>query len=287
MTYMPDFQAPFVFANFNGTSGDVDVITHECGHAFQGYLTADDPILEHADITMETAETHSMSMEFFTNPWMDLFFGDRADDFKRSQVEDAVAFIPYGCMVDEFQHIVYDHPEMTPARAESGLEGAWRRCINLIWTSARNIPSSEAGSYWQRQNHIYAGPFYYIDYCIAQTSAFQYRIWMEKDYRAAFDSYLKFSRESGSGFLCGNAGGERFEEPLQGGNDPGDRKRNPGTAVKYTGLKKSPRGGREKWRGKNSYMEAVDVETSYRLAKEMEELSQQSEAWLPPGRLPG
>ncbi|MEI3194272.1 MAG: M3 family metallopeptidase [Lachnospiraceae bacterium] len=85
MTYMPDFHAPFVFANFNGTSGDVDVITHECGHAFQGYLTADDPILEHADITMETAETHSMSMEFFTNPWMDLFFGDRADDFKRSR----------------------------------------------------------------------------------------------------------------------------------------------------------------------------------------------------------
>ena len=57
MTYMPDFHSPFVFANFNGTSGDVDVITHECGHAFQGYLTADDPILEHADITMETAET--------------------------------------------------------------------------------------------------------------------------------------------------------------------------------------------------------------------------------------
>ena len=77
MTYMPDFRSPFVFANFNGTSGDVDVITHECGHAFQGYLTADDPILEHADITMETAETHSMSMEFFTNPWMNLFFGDR------------------------------------------------------------------------------------------------------------------------------------------------------------------------------------------------------------------
>ena len=201
MTYMPDFHSPFVFANFNGTSGDVDVITHECGHAFQGYLTADDPILEHADITMETAETHSMSMEFFTNPWMNLFFGDRADDFKKSQVEDAVAFIPYGCMVDEFQHIVYDHPEMTPAErkeAWKGLEKVYKPHLDF----GEEYPFFGTGSYWQRQNHIYAGPFYYIDYCIAQTSAFQYRIWMEKDYRAAFDSYLKFSRESGSGFYA-------------------------------------------------------------------------------------
>ena len=80
MTYMPVYEAPFVFANFNGTSGDVDVITHECGHAFQGWLSGKDPVREHADITMETAEIHSMSMEFFTQDWMPLFFGDRARD---------------------------------------------------------------------------------------------------------------------------------------------------------------------------------------------------------------
>ena len=77
MTYLPDYKAPFIFANFNGTSGDVDVMTHECGHAFQGYLAAEDPIREHADIGMETAETHSMSMEFFTEPWYKLFFGEK------------------------------------------------------------------------------------------------------------------------------------------------------------------------------------------------------------------
>ena len=71
MTYFPLYHAPFIFANFNGTSGDVDVITHECGHAFQGYLSGKDPIREHADITMETAECHSMSMEFFTERWME------------------------------------------------------------------------------------------------------------------------------------------------------------------------------------------------------------------------
>ena len=95
MTYLPLYHAPFIFANFNGTSGDVDVITHECGHAFQGYLAAQDPIREHADIGMETAEIHSMSMEFFTEKWMNLFFGNRAQDYVEMHLEDAAAFIPY------------------------------------------------------------------------------------------------------------------------------------------------------------------------------------------------
>lgn len=139
---------------------------------------------------------------------------------------------------------------MTPAErkeAWKGLEKVYKPHLDF----GEEYPFFGTGSYWQRQNHIYAGPFYYIDYCIAQTSAFQYRIWMEKDYRAAFDSYLKFSRESGSGFYAEMLEENGLEEPLQGGNDPGDRKRNPGTAVKYQDLKKSPRGGREKWRGKN------------------------------------
>ena len=77
MTYLPDYRSPFIFANFNGTSGDVDVMTHECGHAFQGYLAAEDPIREHADIGMETAEIHSMSMDFSQSPGITCFSGKR------------------------------------------------------------------------------------------------------------------------------------------------------------------------------------------------------------------
>ncbi len=199
MTYLPKFRAPFVFANFNGTNGDVDVITHECGHAFQGYLLRDAKIQEHRDITMETAETHSMSMEFFTNPWMKLFFGDRADDFLLSQVEDAIVFIPYGSMVDEFQHIVYDNPEMTPDERKAAwkkLEETYKPHLDF----GEESPFYAAGRYWQRQNHIFSGPFYYIDYVIAQTSAFQYRLWLETDFKGAFESYLNFCKESASDF---------------------------------------------------------------------------------------
>lgn len=199
MTYIPDYCSPFVFANFNGTKGDVDVVTHECGHAFQRYVTINDPILEHSDITMETAETHSMSMEFFADPWMKLFFGSRADEFLKSQIEDAVTFIPYGCMVDEFQHIVYDNPDMTPQERKE----AWKELEKVYKPHldyGEDYPFFGAGSYWQRQNHIYASPFYYIDYCIAQTSALQYKVWMEKDYDKAFASYMSFCRDSASDF---------------------------------------------------------------------------------------
>lgn len=200
MTYLPDYHAPFIFANFNGTAGDVDVVTHECGHAFQGYISGKDPVMEHSDITMETAETHSMSMEFFTNPWMEQFFGSRAGDFLKSQLEDAVVFIPYGSMVDEFQHIVYDHPEMTPAERKD----IWKKLEKQYkphLTYEEESSFYAEGGFWQRQHHIYSFPFYYIDYVIAQTNAFQYKIWMQKDYRAAWKSYLAFCEASASDFF--------------------------------------------------------------------------------------
>ena len=199
MTMLPDYKAPFIFANFNGTSSDVDVITHECGHAFQGYLAADDPIREHADITMETAETHSMSMEFFTEPWMGLFFGARAKDYIDMHFEDSVNFIPYGTMVDEFQDIIYSDPGLTPAQRR----GVWRD-LERQYKPHLDYSGNEYyqnGGFWQKQHHIYDYPLYYIDYCIAGTDALQYKVLMDQDYQAAWKSYLKFCRLSASDFF--------------------------------------------------------------------------------------
>ncbi len=192
MTYMPDYHSPFIFANFNGTSGDLKVITHECGHAFQGYLSGQDPIREHADIGMETAEIHSMSMEFLTEKWMDLFFGDRKQDYIDMHLEDSAIFIPYGCMVDEFQHIVYENPDMTPAQRHTAwlqLEAEYRPHMDY-----EDNPFFGKGAYWQQQLHIYNAPLYYIDYCLAQTCALQYKIWKDKNFEEAWASYLKIGR---------------------------------------------------------------------------------------------
>ncbi len=215
MTYIPDYKSPFIFANFNATAGDVDVITHECGHAFQGFLSAQDPIQEHSDITMETAEIHSMSMEFFTEPWMELFFGERTKDYLDMHLEDAVMFIPYGCMVDEFQHEVYANPQMTPAERKavwSRLEKEYKP--HLDYTGNTFL---EEGGYWQRQHHIYSLPFYYIDYCIAQSCALQYKTRMDEDYKETWSSYLKLCRLSASDFFTNMVKEVGLKNPLEDG----------------------------------------------------------------------
>jgi len=199
MTYMPDYKAPFIFANFNGTSSDVDVITHECGHAFQGYVYRDYEIKEYRNVTMETAEIHSMSMEFFTDKYMELFFGERAEDYRRMHLQDAVIFIPYGCMVDEFQHIVYENPGLSPKERKevwAKLEKEYRPEMDY-----EDDSYFASGGFWQKQQHIYSVPFYYIDYCLAQTCALQYKTKMDEDYAKAFESYLKLCKLSASDFF--------------------------------------------------------------------------------------
>ena len=199
MTYIPNFKSPFIFANFNGTSGDVDVITHECGHAFQGYIVRDEEIREFADITMETAEIHSMSMEYFTYNWMELFFGDRKDDYLKMHLEDSSAFVPYGCMVDEFQHIVYENPDMTPAErkaAWAGLEKVYRPHMDY-----EDDPFFGKGGFWQKQPHIFGSPFYYIDYCLASVCAMQFKAMMDEDFGKAWENYYKLCKLSARDFF--------------------------------------------------------------------------------------
>lgn len=215
MTYMPMYNSPFVFANFNGTSGDVDVITHECGHAFQGYLSGKDPIREHGDIGMETAEIHSMSMEFFTQGWMEMFFGDRAGDYIEMHLEDSAAFIPYGCMVDEFQHIVYENPDMTPEERHEAwlkLEREYRPHMDYS-----GYEFFEKGGFWQKQTHIYTSPLYYIDYCLAQTCALQYKVKMDEDFKKAWESYLKLCRLSASDFFTNMIKEVGLDNPFEPG----------------------------------------------------------------------
>ena len=215
MTYLYTWNSPFIFANFNGTSGDVDVITHECGHAFQGYLSGKDPILEHADITMETAEIHSMSMEFFTDPWMKEFFGERYQDFLVMQLEDAIRFVPYGTMVDEFQHIVYEKPDLTPEQRRqvwSDLEKVYMPHLDY-----EDDPYFGRGGYWQRQQHIYNSPFYYIDYVLAQTCAFQYKVWMDENYEEAWQSYLELCRLSAGDFYGNMLRAAGLRSPFEDG----------------------------------------------------------------------
>lgn len=193
--FLPLYKSPFVFANFNGTSGDIDVLTHECGHAFEAWLTRDMEIYEHTSIGMETAEVHSMSMEFFTGKWMHLFFGNDTGKYLYMHLASAIAFIPYGCMVDEFQHIIYENPDLSPVERKD----VWKK-LEMEYKphlDYEDDPFFGKGGYWQRQAHIYERPFYYIDYCLAQTCALQFRIKMDEDFTSAWKAYLNLCKKGG------------------------------------------------------------------------------------------
>ena len=193
---LPDYGSPFIFANFNGTSEDVDVLTHECGHALCAYLARNIEIIEYQDYTSDVAEIHSMSMEFFTADWMNLFFKEDTEKYLYMHLAGALAFIPYGCMVDEFQHIIYENPDMTAGERKA----AWQKLEKEYkpHLDYEDDPFFGKGGGWQRQAHIYENPFYYIDYCLAQTCALQYRFWMESNKIAAWKSYTDLLMKAGT-----------------------------------------------------------------------------------------
>ncbi|WP_204793434.1 M3 family oligoendopeptidase [Olsenella profusa] len=197
MTMIPDYDVPFIFANFNGTQGDVEVVTHEAGHAFSYYMNTDKVPVSLCMPTSEACEVHSMSMEFMAWPWAEEFFGEDARKYRYAHLAGAITFIPYGTMVDHFQHEVYEHPEMTPAERHA----TWKRLLGVYMPWMRldgEIPFYADGEGWQRQHHIYENPFYYIDYCLAQTVALEFWAMSQDDFKGAWDHYMAYTRQGGT-----------------------------------------------------------------------------------------
>lgn len=195
--YVPGIKAPFIFSNFNGTSGDIDVLTHEFGHALQAFLGSSYVVPSYRSPGYECCEMHSMSMEFFAYPYISLLVGEEQDEkYRYNHLVSAINFIPYGVSVDEFQHFVYANPEVTHEQRKA----EWRK-IEKKYLPHRKYEDNaflESGGYWLRQTHIFDSPFYYIDYTIAQVVAFEFFIESLDNYKATFEKYLKFDRLGGA-----------------------------------------------------------------------------------------
>ena len=197
-----DYKMPFIFANANGTAGDVDVLTHEAGHAFQAFCT-----FKNVDIpdlcfpTMESAEIDSMSMEFFAHPYSEYFFKEEAEKYHYFHIASALEFLPYGCLVDHFQHEVYNHPEMSAEERKQ----TWRRLEKIYKPDVEynGFDLLEKGGYFFRQGHIFQSPFYYIDYTLAQVCALQFFVRMLKKDEEAWKDYVH---------ICGLGGTKSFTE---------------------------------------------------------------------------
>ena len=205
---LPDHGVPFIFANFNGTQGDVEVVTHEAGHAFAYYVNCERVPEAVVWPSLEGCEVHSMSMEFMAWPWAEQFFGKDADKYRYSHLASALTFIPYGTMVDHFQQIVYEKPQMTPAERHR----VWYDLLGVYMPWVRldgEIPFYGEGEGWQRQPHIYDVPFYYIDYCLAQAVSLQFWAMVQSDMDTAWETYMSYTEQGGSAVfteLLENAG---------------------------------------------------------------------------------
>ena len=205
-TYFPDYRSPFIFANFNGTSGDVDVLTHEVGHAFQVYSSRD-YLPDYRWPTYEACEIHSMSMEFLAWPWIDKFFKDDTEKYKFIHLAGGISFLPYGVLVDEFQHGVYENPELSKAERKA----LWRRIEKkyLPFKDYDDDAFMEKGTFWYKQGHIFGMPFYYIDYTLAQVCAFEFWVNSQKDHASALKQYIE---------LCELGGSQSFVQLLESSN---------------------------------------------------------------------
>ncbi len=195
-TQLADYKVPFIFANFNGTADDVEVMTHEAGHAFAFWCARDIFPSEYQSPTLEACEIHSMTMEFFGWRMSDEFFGSDAAKFRYNHLFGAITFIPYGAMVDHFQHIIYEKPWLAPSQRHE----VWKELMGdyMPWIRLDGTPFYGEGRGWQRQLHIYENPFYYIDYCLAQTVALEFRELMQTDPEKAWTQYMKLVRRAGT-----------------------------------------------------------------------------------------
>lgn len=202
MTALNDYKAPFVYSCFNGTTADVDVLTHEMGHAFAGYMAMrHQPLQAQWSEPTDIAEIHSMSMEQFAYPYAELFFGDKAEQYRFQHLQEAITFIPFGVAVDEFQHIVYEKPELTPDERTA----VWRE-LEKKYMPWRDYGEENAffsrGGWWYHKLHIYHYPFYYINYTLTTMGAMEFKKKQALDKAECWKDYTTLCKLGGSlGYL--------------------------------------------------------------------------------------
>jgi M3 family oligoendopeptidase len=194
-TYISDYQSPFIFSNFNGTQHDVDVLTHEAGHAFQVYSSRWVKPSSCNLPTYESCEIHSMGMEFFAWPWMESFFEEDVKKYYYSHLAGRIEFLPYGVLVDHFQHEIYGNVEMSPQERKE----VWRKLekMYLPFKNYDSIPMLERGTWWFKQPHVFKMPFYYIDYTLAQVCALQFWLRLQENDPTAFEDYYGICKIGG------------------------------------------------------------------------------------------
>lgn len=208
-----DYGIPYILMNANETSDDVATMVHESGHAYAALRSIDSSqFIECLSPTLEACEIHSTAMEYLSYPYMEMFFGEAADAYREQHMTLALLFLPYGCLVDEYQHEVYANPDMTPEERHA----TWRRLEKKYQPDIDydNDPFYEPGGAWMKKEHIFTSPFYYIDYCLAQVCALQLWDLSRKNTKKAMTIYDHLCSAGGTKTLIDLVESSGLESPF-------------------------------------------------------------------------
>ena len=188
---------PFVFMNHTNTSLDVQTMLHEGGHAFHEFERAHVHFFQRGEIYLpaEFAEVASMSMELLASPYETKERGGFYTESEQARtmielLEGIITFLPYMSLVDAFQHWIYENPAegSDASRCEDKWGELWDRfMVGIDYSGLEDAKKT----YWHRQGHIFASPFYYVEYGLAQLGAVQVWANARRDQKKAVADYRR------------------------------------------------------------------------------------------------
>lgn len=191
-------KAPFMFEHFTGSAEDVQYLSEGLGHAFASYRASrKQPLEEYYFPSSEITEINAMSMIQFVNKYADRLFGEDAWKYEFGNLQYFMTFIPFGVAVDEFQHICYDNPNLTPKERTN----EWHKLEQKYMPWRKYDDDDEfmkRGGYWYHKFHFFYVPLYYIEYALATVNAMEmYRKYIERP-GTAWKEYLELVDVGGS-----------------------------------------------------------------------------------------
>ncbi|HEX6122611.1 MAG TPA: M3 family oligoendopeptidase, partial [Ktedonobacterales bacterium] len=187
---------PFIFTNTVGTHGDVEVLLHEGGHAFNSFEMAHLPYLQQRLEQMlpaEFAEVASTAKEYLGSPYLAASQGGfyTAAEAARARIkhlEEAITFFPYMAITDALQHWMYEHADQASdlAACDATFAALLERFQPAVdWRGL----DAEQRAQWHMQLHVFQSPFYYIEYGIASLGALQVFANARRDQPSAVEAY--------------------------------------------------------------------------------------------------
>ena len=192
-SFFPKQQKPYIYWTTNGTHRDVWVLVHEAGHAFHSLASVHrNDLVWNFYPGMEFAEVASQTMELLTLPYLNKdeggFYNEEdAARARREGLERTLHQLPGQAHSDAFQHWLYAEAPEDVSIEE--LDAKWTELSETFspdvdWTGLER----ERAKGWH-YFHIFAVPFYMLEYAYAWLGAIQ--IWQNalSDPQGALEKY--------------------------------------------------------------------------------------------------